>query len=429
MKILKANCGLWARRSSALIKINMKNFFQKYLALYLAAVLLILSFTAGLWFGQRTIIGSGRGQVVNLPAVGAKPAFLGKDVDFNLLLETWQIIKQDYVGRGKTLDSEMFYGALEGLVASLGDPYSSFFDPRATTEFSQELSGSFEGIGAEISIKKDQLLIVAALPESPAEKAGLRAGDKILAIDSQPTAIMTLYQAVDKIRGTKGTKVKLLIVRDGWSEPKEFEIVRDEIHFDSVSWQFRPDGLVYLEVVSFSDDTLKLFNQAVTEIITKKPRGIILDLRGNPGGYLDEAVAMASEWIETGPVVLEAYEDRQEPYLTNGQARLKDYKTIVLVNGGSASSSEIVAGALQDYKKASVVGEQTFGKGSVQELRLLSNNSAIKLTIAYWLTPQGRQINETGITPDIIVERTKEDYDNDRDPQLAKAVSLLLTAK
>ncbi|MFA6533751.1 MAG: S41 family peptidase [Patescibacteria group bacterium] len=407
----------------------MKNFFQKYLALYLAAVLLILSFTAGLWFGQRTIIGSGRGQVVNLPAVGAKPAFLGKDVDFNLLLETWQIIKQDYVGRGKTLDSEMFYGALEGLVASLGDPYSSFFDPRATTEFSQELSGSFEGIGAEISIKKDQLLIVAALPESPAEKAGLRAGDKILAIDSQPTAIMTLYQAVDKIRGTKGTKVKLLIVRDGWSEPKEFEIVRDEIHFDSVSWQFRPDGLVYLEVVSFSDDTLKLFNQAVTEIITKKPRGIILDLRGNPGGYLDEAVAMASEWIETGPVVLEAYEDRQEPYLTNGQARLKDYKTIVLVNGGSASSSEIVAGALQDYKKASVVGEQTFGKGSVQELRLLSNNSAIKLTIAYWLTPQGRQINETGITPDIIVERTKEDYDNDRDPQLAKAVSLLLTAK
>jgi len=403
----------------------MKNLFQKYLIIYLAIIIICVSFIAGLVVGQQTTWGSGQGQVVNFPAAGEKPAYLFQDVNFDLFQEVWQTVKDNYIDRDKILDSELFYGALRGIVAALGDPHSAFYDPQTTFEFSAELEGQFEGIGAEISIKNNQLMIVSPLPNTPAYQAGLETGDRILAIDDQDTSLLTLDQAVNLIRGERGTKVRLLISREGWLEPKEIEIVRDKIHFDSVRWQFRDDNIAYVEIISFNDDTVRLFNQATNDILIKNPKGIIIDLRNNPGGYLDQAIELASAWIEEGPIVLETYDGQQNPYLAEGQALLKDYPTVVLVNGGSASGSEIVAGALQDYGKATIVGEQTFGKGSVQELKLLSNNSSVKLTVARWLTPEGRSIDQEGITPDLVVELTKEDYDNDRDPQLDKAIELL----
>jgi carboxyl-terminal processing protease len=363
--------------------------------------------------------------LVNIPLVGEKPFYLSQNVDFGLWQEVWDAIKENYIDRDKVLDSEIFYGSLRGLVAALGDPHSAFFDPKDTAEFSQELAGSFEGIGIEISIKKDQLVVVSPLPGTPAYNAGLMSEDKILAIDEKPTASMTLYEAVSLIRGPKGTKVKLLISRADWVEPKEFEITRDEIHIDSVRWSMKKDNIFYIEIVSFNNDTMDLFREAVGEVLRRNPKGIVLDLRGNPGGYLDEAIELASAWIEDGPIVIESYDNKQEPYEAEGKARLKDYPTIVLVNSGSASSSEIVAGALQDYGKATIVGGQTFGKGSVQELKMLSNGSSIKLTIARLLTPKGRQIDQVGITPDVKVDNTQEDHDNDRDPQLDKALELI----
>ncbi|MBI5621573.1 S41 family peptidase [Candidatus Falkowbacteria bacterium] len=402
------------------------NPFKKYVAGYIVVLLVALGFLGGFWLGQTLPWTHRDGSLVNVPVAGDKPEYLTERVDFNLFNEVWGEIAGQFVDRSKLLDSELFYGSLRGLVAALNDPYSAFFDPQETRDFSQELEGNFEGIGAEITIKQGQLMVVAPLPGSPAYTAGLQPGDLILAIDSEPTAPLTLYQAVDKIRGQAGTAVTLVIARTGWTEPKEITMTRQEIHFDSVRWHRRDDGLFYIEVNSFNDDTRRLFNQAVRDVVAAEPQGIILDLRGNPGGYLDYAVDMVSEWVENEPVVIEQeYDGQTRPYMAQGVARLKDYPTVVLVNVGSASSAEIVAGALQDYGKAKLVGVKTFGKGSVQELKMLSNGSAVKLTVARWLTPKGRQIDQQGIEPDISVDRTQADYDAEQDPQLDRAVEVL----
>lgn len=409
---------------------EINNLFKKYFAIYLAVILVCASFAGGIFAGERISANQGKGEVKNLPAEGQKPEYLSQDVNFSLYGEVWQAVKNNYVDRAKITDSELFYGSLRGIVASLGDQHSLFFDPVETQDFSRELQGDFEGIGAELSVKKGQLLVMSALPNSPALRADLRTNDQILAIDGQDTSTMTLDKAVSLIRGKEGTKVKLTIKRDSWPQAKDVELTREKIHFDSVTWKTRPDGIFYIQVTSFNEDTKSLFDRAINDIIKNKPKGIILDLRGNPGGYLDQAIDMASEWIADGPIVQEAY-DSQQPKIYNATttAKLKDYPTVVLVNGGSASGSEIVAGALQDDGKATLVGEQTFGKGSVQELRPLSDGSSIKITVARWLTPKGRSIDKEGIKPDVIVERTKDDYDNDKDPQLDKAVEILTATK
>ncbi|MEK7139200.1 MAG: S41 family peptidase, partial [Patescibacteria group bacterium] len=366
---------------------------KKSFALYLGVLLIAGSFLGGLYVGRDIFPKSGQGQLVNVPAVGEKPAWATRDVDFDLFRQTWNIIRSEYIDRDQVLDSELFYGALRGLVASVGDPHSIFFDPQETSEFSLELDGNFEGIGAEIGLKKNQLVIIAPLTGSPAAVAGLQANDAILAIDGQATAGLYVNEAVQLIRGTKGTIVTLLISRTDWPEPREIKIVRNEIHFNSVTWEVRADQIGYIEVTSFNQDTMALFRQAVNDMLTKNPDGIILDLRNNPGGYLDQAVGMASEWIKSGPVVIETFDGQQQEYPITGAGRLADFRTVVLVNGGSASGSEIVAGALQDAGRGWVIGEQTFGKGSVQELKMLPDGSSIKLTIARWLTPKGRSID------------------------------------
>jgi len=365
---------------------------------------------------------------------------LSQDVDFNLFWEVWDILEKEFVDRDKLSEKEMFYGAVRGMVSSLGDPYTVFMNPIIAREFAEDLAGTFEGIGAEIGIRDEILTIIAPLSDMPAEKAGLRAGDKVYAIDGESTMNISIDEAVNKIRGPKGTEVVLTISRNGMEKAKDVAITRGVIIVKSVKTEIlnnninadgntisnNNDNVYIIKITNFNDDTLNLFNEAVREIIAKNPSGIILDLRNNPGGYLETAIEVSSEWIEEAVVVAEQFsEEKKLEYLSRGRARLKDYPTIVLVNQGSASASEIVAGALQDYGKAKIVGMQTFGKGSVQALQKLKDGSSVKITVAKWLTPKGNCINEEGITPDEEIDLTIEDYEAGNDPQMDRAVEIL----
>lgn len=351
---------------------------------------------------------------------------LSRDVDFSLFWEVWKTLKDNYVNSNELSDKKMLYGALRGLVASADDPYTVFMDPKISQDFADDMAGTFEGIGAEIGIKNDILTIIAPLPDMPAEIAGLKAGDMVLAINGTTTMGISIDEAVNKIRGEKGTDVTLSIKR-AEEDIRDIVITRGAIIVKSVRMEMRDDGIYKIKVTNYNNDTRDLFNEAVREAVSNNPKGIILDLRNNPGGYLDTAIEMASEWVEEGLIVSEKYsEEYKNDHMARGRARLKDYKTVVLVNQGSASASEIVAGALQDRGKATIVGMQTFGKGSVQTLNNLKDGSSIKITVAKWLTPNGRSINDEGITPDVEVDFEAEDYNQDKDPQLERAIDILL---
>lgn len=402
----------------------MKQLSRAFI-IYSAIILLAVGFVAGVAAGRQIApVSKSEGQVTNFPSTNQDPRYLPQNVDFDLFRQVWQTIHKQAIDRDVVSDSQLFIGALRGMVAALDDPYSTFFDTKETSEFAQEMEGDFDGIGAEIGIKKDRLMIISPLSDSPAAKAGLKSQDVIVAIDDLPTAGMSVTGAVMRIRGERGTTVNLLIDRTDWAEPRVVTITRDTIHVASVRWEFK-DDLAIVTVTSFNEDTTQLFNQATQEIVTKQPKGIILDLRGNPGGFLDAATSMASSWVASGPVVIEAFDGQRKELLAKGGAQLQGFHTVVLVDGGSASGSEIVAGALQDSKTGIIVGEQTFGKGSVQELVPLSDGSSIKLTVAKWLTPSGRSIDEAGITPDDVIKFTAEDATADRDPQLDSAKNIL----
>lgn len=392
--------------------------------------LMAASFYGGMHYGSAATNRLTEEQVFSGSVVGKYEdqarADSGEDVDFELFWSVWDALKENYVKSGSLKEKELFYGSLQGLANATGDPYTVFMNPVVTQDFQDDLSGTFEGIGAEIGIKGGVLTIIAPLTDMPAQQAGLKPGDKILEINGEETTDMAIDQAVAKIRGEKGTQVTLNVWREGWEEPRDITITRGTIVVKSVRWNMRDDGIMVVEISNFNNDTEQLFNRAVSEIQDKQLRGIVLDLRSNPGGYLDTAIEVASEWVDDGVVVSERYGDgRVNDMLARGRARLAGYPTVVLVNGGSASASEIVAGALKDHGKATIVGEQTFGKGSVQELISFDDGSSLKVTVAEWLTPEGININEEGISPDVAVELSAEDYDNDRDPQMDRAAELL----
>jgi carboxyl-terminal processing protease len=356
----------------------------------------------------------------------AKDRQLNGDVNFDLFWQAWDLLEKDYVSKDKLSEKDMLYGAIHGLVASTKDPYTIFMDPKQAQSFDEDMAGTFQGIGAEIGIKKDRLVVIAPLPDSPAQKAGIRAGDLIGSINGTSTQGMTTDQAVNLIRGPKDTEVKLLILHTGEEKPVEIKIIRDIIKIKSVKTEMRKDGIFVITISSFNNDTDELFNKAVAEAVTNNPKGLIIDLRNNPGGYLETAINVASRWVDKGVIVSERFADKHvNDYESRGGSLLKDYKTVILVNEGSASASEIVSGALQDYKKATIIGKQTFGKGSVQVLENLKDGSTLKITVAEWLTPKGNNITEKGITPDKIVELTPKDYENSKDPQLEAALKFL----
>ncbi|MDD5071708.1 MAG: S41 family peptidase [Patescibacteria group bacterium] len=426
---------------------NKRNKWLKRTAMViLILILMAVSFGSGLYISQKSEVVKelAKKEAVYLGQLTSKYGqsrndILSRDTDFNLFWEVWDTLKKEYVDREGLNDKEMFYGALKGMVASLGDPYTVFMDPKLSREFEEDMAGTFEGIGAEIGIRKEVLTIIAPLDGMPAQKAGLASGDKVYYIDGETTAGMTVDEAVRKIRGPKGTDVTLTIFREGSDGARDITITRGVIVVKSVKTETialaenaggageeKNDDIFVLKISNFNNDTLDLFNKAARDILAKDPAGIILDLRNNPGGYLDTAIELASEWVDNGLVVTEKFsEEKKNEYFSRGRARLKDYPTVVLVNGGSASASEILAGALRDHKKATIVGGQTFGKGSVQTLREFGDGSSVKITVAKWLTPNGDSINDEGIKPDIEIEMTPEDYEENKDPQMEKAVEIL----
>ena len=349
------------------------------------------------------------------------------NVDPDLFAQVWDVIHSDYLDKNKINDQDLFYGAIGGIVKALGDPHSVFLTPKLTKDFTQELDGTFYGIGAEISRKDGFLVIVASLPDTPAEKAGLKSGDKILAINKADATDMSADEAVSLIRGDKGTIVTLTVYSEGDQSTKDVKITRDKISVPSVTYKLE-NKLAIIKISSFNNDTSELFAKIAQKALNDNPNGIILDLRNNPGGFLDTAVDLTSYWLEPGQVIVrETFSDKSNDneYKATKKVSLAHIKTIVLVNEGSASASEILSGALQDYDQAQIVGKTTFGKGSVQQLIPLKDDSSIKLTVARWLTPKGRTIEGEGIKPDIEVDMTSDDYNKDLDPQLDKAKELL----
>ena len=416
---------MWKKDVIFKIKYKGQNFFVRHLGLLLSILALCASLAIGIYVGGKMQIAKyNQAEIKKLVNKDAKPDFLiNKDIDFNLFWQVWDKIQKDYAYQPVD-EIKMFYGAIEGLAASLGDPYSVFFVPQVAEEFQKDLAGEFDGIGAEIGIKDGAVVIVAPLLDSPAEKAGLKAGDKILAIDGKDTGGMALDAAVKLIRGKQGTKVKLTIARDGAATAKNYEIVRDKIVVKSVQWRMEGD-IAYIRVLQFGTETSRDFDSVIGKVVLKNPRGIILDLRNNPGGYLDAAIKMAGEWIPDDTVVFERFKGKDEGFKAGGKGRLKDFKTVVLIDKGSASASEIVSGALKDYNKATIVGEKSYGKGSVQDYSEFSDGSALKLTIALWLTPNGTSINGQGIEPNVAVPLTEQDIKDGKDLQLEKAKELL----
>ena len=418
----------------------MNNSFLKKLKLsfgiYGVVILILGSFVGGLVIGQKRekTVGAKTGIVTGKS--DTKPDYLTKDVEMSQFWKVWDTVKKEYL-RSPTADPKLFYGSIKGMVSSLGDPYSVYFDPEEASQFARQLEGSFDGIGAEIGYKETQMIVVSPLPNTPAFKAGLKAGDAILKINGEDTTGMALDIAITKIRGPKGTEVTLNIYRENVSEPFDVKITRDKIVVDSVTAKMidekgketkENNGLALITVSEFGQETVSEFDSSLSNMLARGAKGVIIDLRGDPGGYLDAAVELPRAWTGDKPVVIQRSSDGKEISMS---PRLKipkqvELPTVILVNKWSASAAEIVTGAFQDYGKAVVVGETTFGKGSVQEyIDNFADGSALKLTIAEWLTPNKRSIDKKGLTPDIVIKRTEEDVKAEKDPQLDKAIEII----
>ena len=370
-------------------------------------------------------IGNGRVQFgVNRALRNSQNKNLPADLDYSSVEQVYDSLKQTYDGQ---LDIEkLLDGLKEGLAKATGDQYTEYLNTQEAREFDEDLNGTFSGIGAELGKENDLLVVVSPIAGFPADKAGLRPKDVITKIDGESAHDLNVSQAVTKIRGPKGTKVTLTIIRDQAKE-LTFEIIRDQITIASVTHEVLDDNIGYLKISRFAEDTARLARQAAQEFRQAGVKGVILDMRGNPGGLLDSAVDVSSIWLPKGKTVLQEKRGGEvvKTFTAKGNPVLKGVTTVVLINEGSASASEITAGALKDNGAATLIGEKTFGKGSVQQLENLIAGGVLKVTIARWFTPNGKNIDNEGIEPDQKVERTDDDYTNNRDPQKEAALNLL----
>jgi carboxyl-terminal processing protease len=353
--------------------------------------------------------------VVNLaPLFGAGCALdtritSGSNRSLDIVDEAWDILFRDYVDKDKLDESKLSQGAIKGMVEALDDPYTSYLDPETYQTTIAGFEGKYEGIGATVAIRDDQIVIIAPITGSPADKAGVRAGDKILEIDGESTSGMSLAEAVLLIRGSQGTSVSILVLHQDETEPVEIEIVRAEIELDSVLYEMRQD-IAYINITHFSEPTDGELSSALESVIAEGATAIILDLRSNPGGLLQSVVDVASHFLTEGVVVsVVSNQGKQTANLVKSKEVTTDLPMVILVDSFSASGSEVLAGAMQDHKRATVAGTITFGKGSVNILRQLSDGSGLYVTTARWLTPDGRLIEGEGISPDYELELEGED--------------------
>ncbi len=406
---------------------------KQYVGTYVKGILVVVVFALGIYLGAVVNIGSVQERILqqkNSEVVGIKQLTEGfsEEVNTGLFWDIWDAVQKKYV-EGPSEEADLFYGAIEGVVAALNDPYSVFLRPEITKQFVADLSGTFEGIGAEIGKREGRLVVVAPLANSPAEQAGLESGDIIVSIDGDEAAPLPLDSAVRKIRGPRDSTVVLEIYRESTDELMDISIVRAPIELTTVAYERLEKNIAYARIAHFNEQTIPKFESVIADVnqAQNQPAGLIIDLRNNPGGFLDVAVALTSEWLEEGaPIVKEDFYNGagvDQQYDAHAHHRLPTIPTVVLINGGSASASEILAGALQDHERAIIIGEQTFGKGSVQEFRTFADGSGLKLTIAKWLTPSGRSIDDKGISPDIKVE---DDPETEEDEVLQKATEVLI---
>ena len=391
-------------------------------------VVAIIAFAIGFAMGQKKVEIARKNFIPSITITGQSPPSR-ETVDFSLFWEVLGTIPQKYLEKSAIDGQKILYGAISGMVRSLGDPYTAFLDPKQNQAVKSELSGSFEGVGIQIGFNKEKrLVVIAPLFGTPAEKVGIVARDLILKIDKRETFDLTLPEAVDLIRGPAGSKVKLVLQREGADKSYEVEITREQITVKSVVVEFRDDDggkVAVVKVSRFGETTDREWDEAVNRVQLEKANAVIVDMRNNPGGLLVSAIHLASEFVG-GTVVKQEMADGSVGSLpADHVGELVKIPLVVLVNGGSASASEIFAGAIADNRRGRLVGEQTFGKGTVQDALDFTGGSGLHITVAKWLTPKGRSINGTGITPDVIIELTPEDREADRDPQMEKALELL----
>ena len=341
--------------------------------------------------------------------------------------EAWNIVHEQYVDQPVD-DVALMQGAIRGMMDALGDKQTFYMEPIEYETQSSSLQGEYEGIGAYVDLEGDYLTIVSPISGSPADLAGIRPGDKVIAIDGEDMTGVAPEQARLKVLGPEGSQVTLTVEREGEPEPLEFVITRARINIKSAEGEMLENEIAYIDINTFGDKTSAELQSTLDTLLQENPKGIIIDLRNNPGGYLHTSVEVTSEFLEEGAILFEEYGDgKRDVYNASGDGQATDLPIVVLVNEGSASASEIVAGALQDYGRAKLVGVQSYGKGSVQNWVPLSNEQgAARVTIAKWLTPKERAIDGVGLTPDFIVEMTPEQFEAELDPQLDKAIEVLL---
>lgn len=416
----------------------MFKFFKKYHIVVIAILFIGLSFVLGVSFGKNHS-GLSFNQELGLNIINgdAVSTSATDTIDMAPFWQVWKLLDEKYVPTKKqnattTTNQDRIWGAIEGMTNALGDPYTVFMPPDNAKEFQTSISGNFEGVGMEIGVKDGVLVVISPLKGSPAEKAGMKAGDKIITIDGKPAADLSTDNAVKLIRGPKGTVVKISVLRDDKTKPIDFEITRAVINVPTVETKIKGDVFV-ISLYNFYAESQTQFNNALKEFVNSKKQRLVLDLRGNPGGYLDAAVDMASWFLPLGKTIVREDSGNgkvETDYRSKGYNIFNtNLKMVILVDGGSASASEILSGALQEYNIAKLVGTKTYGKGSVQELIPVTKDTSLKVTVAKWLTPSGKSISEDGLTPDYEVKISDKDVAAGRDPQMDKAIELLDTAK
>jgi len=408
----------------------MSNVFRYLLAGCIAIVLLAGSFSGGIlvgWFIPRERIvsaGTDGNPIVTDNAPAQTPE--NQAELFAPFWEVWELIDTHYVDQPVD-ELEMMRGAIRGMLESLGDQHTSYMDPEQYRQANMQMEGDYEGIGAWVDITGEYLIIVSPMPDSPAEAAGLKPDDTIIAVDGEDMTGVDGNLVLNRILGPAGTDVTLTIQREGQADSFDVTITRSRIIVPSVTGEMLENNIAYVQLFTFGDDTTADLRNTLRELMAQEPKGLILDLRNNGGGYLQTAIEVVSQFIPDGVVMYEEYGDgTRQTFEALPRGLATEIPLVVLVNEGTASASEITAGAIQDYDRGTLVGVTTFGKGSVQNWIPLDNNQgAIRVTIARWLTPNERQIHEVGLEPDVVVELTEEDTQAERDPQLDKAIEIL----